>query len=190
MGELTQGGLRRLQLEKVNEVYQGAAFQFTQGLEAGVNRVAWGPGGSLYVGMIGFGPSGNWNWRGTVSGLQKMTPTGKTAFEIHSMSITPDGFIVRFTKPVATAWLNNPLHYELTTYTYHPTRDYGGPKIDEHRLAVARAEPAGDGRSVRLMVPGVKRGYVCHLRTDPVSANAEPIWSTEAWYTVNEIPSN
>ena len=40
----------------------------------------------------------------------------------------PDGFIVHLTKPVATAWLSNPMHYELTTYTYHPTREYGGPR--------------------------------------------------------------
>jgi glucose/arabinose dehydrogenase len=189
MGELTAGGVRRLQLEKVNGVYQGAAFQFTQGLEAGVNRVIWGPDGSLYLGMMGRGPEGNWNWRGTVSGLQKLTPTGKTVFEMHSMSITDDGFLVRFTKPVAREWLANPNHCELWTYTYQPTREYGGPKIDEHRLFASSAEPAPDGRSVRLVVPGVKRGYVCYLRTDPKSDDGEQIWATEAWYTVNEIPA-
>jgi len=189
MGELTAGGLRRLFLEKVNGVYQGAAFQFTQGLEGGVNRVIWGPDGSLYLGMMGRGPDGNWNWRGTVSGLQKLTPTGKTVFEMHSISITPDGFVVRFTKPVDAEWLADPMHYELTTYTYQPTHDYGGPKIDEHRLEVTSAKVASDGCSVRLVVPGVKSGYVVYLRTDPASADSEPIWSTEAWYTVNEIPS-
>jgi hypothetical protein len=90
---------------------------------------------------------------------------------------------------VATAWLSDPSHYELSTYTYKATHDYGGPKIDEHRLDVSSAEPSQDGRSVRLIVPGVNRGYVCYLRTDPISADREPIWSTEAWYTVNEIPS-
>jgi hypothetical protein len=190
MGELTQGGVRRLFLEKVNGVYQGAAFQFTQGLEGGVNRVIWGRDGALYLGMMGRGPEGNWNWRGTVSGLQKLTPTGKTVFEIHSMSITPDGFVVRFTKPVPSTWLSDPQHYDLSTYTYKPTHDYGGPKVDEHKLEATSAEPAADGQSVRLVVPGVKRGYVCYLRTDPVSAAGEQIWSTESWYTVNEIPSN
>jgi glucose/arabinose dehydrogenase len=189
MGELTQGGVRRLFLEKVNGVYQGAAFQFTQGLEGGVNRVIWGPDGALYLGMMGRGPEGNWNWRGTTSGLQKLTPTGTTVFEMHSMSITPDGFLVRFTKPVPSAWLSDPKHYELFTYTYAPTHDYGGPKVDEHRLDVTSAEPGADGRSVRLVVPGVKRGYICYLRTDPISTDGEQIWSTESWYTVNEIPS-
>jgi glucose/arabinose dehydrogenase len=189
MGELTAGGLRRLFLEKVNGVYQGAAFQFTQGLEAGVNRVIWGKDGSLYVGMMGRGPGGNWNWRNTVSGLQRLTPTGKSVFEMHSMSITGDGFVVRFTQPVPRDWLSKPQHYELWTYTYKPTREYGGPKIDEHRLTATSAEPASDGRSVRLMVPGVKRGYVCYLRTDPLSSAGKRIWATEAWYTVNEIPS-
>jgi hypothetical protein len=188
MGELTAGGLRRLFLEKVNGVYQGAAFQFTQGLEGGVNRVIRGKDGSLYLGMMGRGPEGNWNWRGTVSGLQKLTPTGRSAFEMHSMSITKDGFVVRFTKPVSRKWLAEPGHYTLWTYTYEPTRDYGGPKVDEHKLAVTSAEPAPDGRSVRLLIPGIRPGYVVQLRTDPPSRAGERIWATEAWYTVNEMP--
>jgi hypothetical protein len=88
--------------------------------------------------MMGRGPDGNWNWRGTVSGLQKLTPTGKTVFEMHSISITPDGFVVRFTKPVDAEWLADPMHYELTTYTYQPTHDYGGPRSTS---IVSRSRP-------------------------------------------------
>lgn len=188
IGELTQGGVRRAFLEKVNGVWQGCAMQFTQGLEAGVNRLIWGPDGSLYVGMIGRGPGGNWNWRQTLAGLQKLTPTQTGAFEIHSMSITPDGFEVRFSEPTDTAWLADPARYQLSTYTYTATPDYGGPKVDEHALVATKATPSADGRSVRLTVQGRKPGYVGALRTDPKSRDGQPIWATEAWYTINEIP--
>ena len=51
--EVTNGGIKRVFVEKVNNKYQGALFRFTQGLEAGINRIIWGPDGSLYTGGIG-----------------------------------------------------------------------------------------------------------------------------------------
>ena len=64
-GEVTHGGIKRVFVEEVDGQYQGALFRFTQGLEAGVNRLVWGPDGKLYVG--GVGNPGNWghvgkNW--------------------------------------------------------------------------------------------------------------------------------
>ena len=46
-GEVTNGGVKRVFVEKVEGEYQGAVFRFTQGLEAGVNRILWGPDGAL-----------------------------------------------------------------------------------------------------------------------------------------------
>jgi hypothetical protein len=95
VGELTAGGVRRVAFERVNGQLQGALFRFTQGIEAGVNRMAWGPDGSLYVGCIGAG--GNWNWRGTQHGLQRLVPNGTPVFEMHSVTATPTGFRINFT---------------------------------------------------------------------------------------------
>ena len=53
---------------------------------------------------------------------------------------------------------------------------------------VRRATPGADGRSVRLSVEGLREGYCVHLRTDPTSVDGRAISSTEAWYTLNEIP--
>lgn len=38
-GDVHHGGLKRVFLEKVDGVYQGAVFRFSQGLEAGINRL-------------------------------------------------------------------------------------------------------------------------------------------------------
>jgi glucose/arabinose dehydrogenase len=186
IGELTGGGIRRTNLERVNGQWQGAVFQFTQGLESGVNRMIWGPDGNLYVGGIGAG--GNWNWRETKFGLQRLSPSGKTAFEMLAIHATAMGFEVTFTKPVATAWLNDAANFAVRQWTYTPTAEYGGPKIGEEKLVVTKAVAAADGRSVTLEIPGLKRGHCVSLRMDPVSAEGEKIWSTEAWYTLNEIP--
>ena len=186
VGELTAGGVRRLALERVNGVLQGALFRFTQGIEAGVNRMAWGPDGSLYVGCIGAG--GNWNWRGTQHGLQRLVPNGTPVFEMLSVNATPTGFRISFTDAVDTAWLADTANYLVRSWTYEPTGAYGGPKVDDRGHAVVRATPGEDGRSVVLDLGGIEAGRCYHIRTDPVSASGGAIWSTEAWYTVNAVP--
>ncbi|MBL8764868.1 MAG: DUF1080 domain-containing protein [Phycisphaerae bacterium] len=186
LGELTGGGIRRVCLERVNGQLQGAVFQFTQGLECGVNRLVWGPDGALYAGGIGAG--GNWNWRGTRSGLQRLSPTGLTAFEMLAIRATPTGFEIEFTGTVDRAWLADAAHYTIKQWAYAPTAEYGGPKVGVEVLPVGRATPSEDGRRVTLEIPGLRAGRCVSLRTDPVSLRGEAIWSTEAWYTLNEIP--
>lgn len=186
VGELTAGGIRRVALERVNGQLQGALFRFTQGLESGVNRMAWAPDGSLVVGGIGAG--GNWNWEGTQFGLQRLTPNGARVFEMLAVRATPTGFEIEFTEPVERAWLARPVNYLVRSWAYEPTAAYGGPKIDERAHEVVRAVPSDDGRRVRIEVAGLQTGRCYHLRTDPVSESGEAIWSTEAWYTLNAIP--
>ncbi len=186
VGELTAGGVRRVFLERVNGQLQGALFRFTQGLESGVNRMAWGPDGSLYVG--GMGAGGNWNWRGTQFGLQRLTPNGTVAFEMREVRATPDGFTIEYTRPVDPAWLGDKANYTVTSWTYEPTEEYGGPKVDEHQHAVTMAVAQGGGRSVTIGVEGLVPGRCYHIHADPVSTEGEEIWSTEAWYTLNMIP--
>ncbi|MFI4862539.1 MAG: hypothetical protein ACIAXF_17880 [Phycisphaerales bacterium JB063] len=191
--DMRYGGINRVFLEEVGGVWQGCAMRFTQGLEAGPNRVFFGPDGSLYVGGIGGRHASTWYWNDgegqpTYQGLERLAPTGEGAFEILSMSATPDGFVLTFTQPVPRTTLADVSGYRVSQWTYRATRGYGGPKIDEQSLRVTQAVASEDGRSVRLTVPGLRRGYVVHLRTDPVSRRGEAIWSGEVWYTLNAVP--
>ncbi|MFT5423885.1 MAG: hypothetical protein ACI89L_001676 [Phycisphaerales bacterium] len=186
LGELTAGGIRRVFLEKVNGEYQGAVFRHAQGFEVGVNRMIWGPDGSLYIG--GIGADGNWKWKETMHGLHKLTPTGAVAFEMKSIHAQPDGFVIEFTKPVNAEWLMDTSNYEITSWIYEPTAQYGGPKLDEQTHAVTHPSPSDDGTSVRLIVDSLAPGRCVGFRLDPISTQGEPIWSTQAWYTLNAIP--
>ncbi len=187
VGELTMGGIRRVFLERINGEFQGAVFHFTQGLECGVNRLIEGPDGCLYAG--GTGADGNWSWRGTRFGLQRLRPTGAEVFEMHSISATPDGLVVRLTAPTTRTWLADATNYEVTQWRYVPTAEYGGEKHDVQRLRVALAAPSGDGKTVRLFIPGLRAGSVVHVRLgDAVSDLGEELWAHEAWYTLNQIP--
>lgn len=189
VGEITAGGIRRVFLERVNGEWQGAAFRFTQGLSCGINRLAWGPDGALYAG--GIGASGNWSWNDTRAGLDRLTPTDITPFEMLAVRAMHDGFEIEFTRPVDAGHAAELRNYEVRQWRYRPTIDYGGPKVDERTLVVAGASVGGDGRRVRLLIPGLRAdegGSVVYIRTDPRSLDGEEIWSTEAWYTLNFVP--
>ena len=187
VAELTLGGINRVCLETVGGELQGCAFRVGNGVEGGVQRLVEGPDGCLYAGSIGSG--GNWNWRDTRYGLQRLRPTGKTAFEYHRVGATPDGLVVEFTRPVASQWLADPAHFTLRQWRYEATEQYGGPKVDEEDVKVERAIPAADGRSVVLVAPSIKPGRVVYLRADPRDDSGHAIWATEAWYTMNAKPS-
>src|SRR5688572_13139756 len=74
-GDVTYGGIQRDFLEKINGEFQGCVFRFTQGLEAGVNRMRWGPDGALYTGGVGM--VGGWSWKEKQYGLQRLQYNGK-----------------------------------------------------------------------------------------------------------------
>ncbi|WP_205859527.1 family 16 glycoside hydrolase [Phycicoccus flavus] len=192
IGDVTYGGLQRAFVETVDDQYQGAVFRHTAGLEAGVNRTLLGPDGSLFVG--GIGEAGNWSENGKLKyGLQKLEPNGATAFEMHEMRATATGFDVEYTEPLSAetaAGLADA--YQLQQWTYSPATTYGGPKIGEETLAVSGATLSEDGRTVSLEVEGLKKNRVVHLRSPRsfTSAEGEELWTTEAWYTLNERPGD
>ena len=190
IGDVTYGGLQRAYLEKVNGQEQGAVFRHTQGLEAGVNRVSIGPDGALYVG--GLGADGNWGQEGKLRhGLQKLTPNTKSVFDMKTMKATSTGFTIEYTKPLSDDTVAKlPTAYQVEQWRYVPTEQYGGPEVDQETLKVTGAKVSGDRKTVTLTVPGLRRDRVVHLRSPrPFAASdGETLWSTEAWYTLNEIP--
>ncbi|WP_435972389.1 lectin [Streptomyces sp. Qhu_M48] len=189
-GDVTYGGIQRGFLEKVGGEYQGAVFRLTQGLEAGVTRISVGPDGALYAGGLGAG--GNWGQEGKLAfGLQKLTPNGSRAFDIRAMRAVPGGFALEYTQPLSTETANDlAKHYRIKQWRYAPTADYGGPKLDEETLTAQSASLSADRRTVTLTIPGLKADRVVHVRSPrPFSSAAgEPLWSTEAWYTLNRLP--
>ncbi|MFC4631915.1 family 16 glycoside hydrolase [Promicromonospora alba] len=193
-GDVTYGGLQRGFLEKVEGEYQGAVFRHSAGLEAGVNRTVVGPDGAIYVGGIGEG--GNWSEPGKLRyGLQKLTPNGEDAFDMTEMRVTKKGFEVEYTQPLSAETVAKIAEdpnaaFRMDHWRYVPTRNYGGPKIDERPLFVAGAKVSRDRTKVTLTVDGLEPGRVVHLRSPRPFADAEgrELWNTEAWYTLNAIP--
>ena len=147
-GDVTHGGIKRDFVETVQgpdgPVDQGCVFRFCQGLNAGVNRLAWGPDGALYVGEIG--STGNWNQTGKAKfGLQRLEFNNQPTFELLAIRAMSNGFDIELTEPVVDdSWASEPTHYALSQWRYEPTDSYGGPKIDEENLVVKSATVSKD----------------------------------------------
>ncbi|MEL6922803.1 MAG: glycosyl hydrolase, partial [Bacteroidota bacterium] len=189
-GEVTHGGVKRVFVEKVDGEYQGALFRFSQGFEAGVNRIVWGPDNALYVG--GVGSTGNWGHAGKLSyGLQRIAYNNKPTFEMLAVRAQPDGIEIELTEPLAADAGNDKTGYEVSQWYYLPTENYGGPKLDEKRLNVRSVSVSDDRKKVKLQLDGMQSNHVVYLRLNPdiiKSASGNALWTTECWYTMNRIP--
>ncbi|MDO3385350.1 DUF1080 domain-containing protein [Gilvimarinus sp. SDUM040013] len=188
-GEVTHGGIKRVFAERVNGRLQGAVFRFTQGLEAGVNRLQWAPDGSLIIG--GVGNPGNWAHSGKKwYGLQRMAYNGETTFEMLSVSARSDGFEITFTEPVATGQNITADDFEVIQWRYEPTSEYGGPKLDKGPLEVEAFALSADRTKAQFKLAGLQENHMVYFRVKRsfVSENDNELWTTEAWYTLNAIP--
>jgi cytochrome c len=190
-GEVTHGGIKRVFVEEINGQLQGCVFRFIQGLEAGVNRIAWGPDGALYVG--GIGNPGNWGQAGKLHyGLQRLVFNNKSTFEMLAVRAKSNGIEIEFTEPLQEGDGWNTGDYEVKQWYYKPTIEYGGPKLDEKKLTVKSATVSDDHKKVFLEFDGQKDNHMIYIRLKKhfISEVNHSLWSTEAWYTMNFVPKN
>ncbi|MDH5251201.1 MAG: cytochrome C [Cyclobacteriaceae bacterium] len=187
-GDVTHGGIKRDFLEKINGEYQGAVFRFTQGLAGGVNRMRWGPDGALYVGEVGM--VGGWSWKEHKYGLQRLQYNGKSTFEMLAIRARPKGFEIEFTEPLEKGIVFNPADFFVQQWWYLPTPNYGGPKMDLEKMSITKITVSPERSKVYLEIPGLKKEHVLYFRLadDLHSATGQSLWSSEAWYTLNNIP--
>lgn len=192
VSDVKYGGLRRVSLHQVNGQYQGAVFRHSQGFNAGLNRLALAEDGSLYVG--GIGERRSWSWQGTTAGLQRLDPTGETAFEfldiipIADAAPAANGLELSYTRPVSAGQLEDLSSYKIKQWRYRPTAAYGGLKHDEQKLKPTAAAVSDDRRAVTLTIPGLRANRVVHVQHNPTSDDGQAMWSPEAWVTVNQLP--
>lgn len=186
LGEVTHGGLKRIYLEQVNGRWQGSVFRFSQGFEAGINRMARGPDGALYVGGVGM--NGNWSWQGKQYGLQRLEPNGKIAFDMQAIKATPEGIDIVFTEALSEAGISKDDIF-LQQWRYEATSNYGGPKLDVEELEIREMALSADHKTLQLKLPGLKKGHVIYVRLGEnlESVNGKKLWAGEGWYTMNEI---
>lgn len=186
VGDQGHSKIMRVFMEKVNGVYQGAAFPFREGFSSGILRMIWGSDASMFVGMTSRG----WTSTGKADyGLQRLVWTGKTPFEIKTMKALSDGFLLEFTKPVDKEAAGKNSSYKLATFTYHYHNTYGSPVVDQQKGMVHNVEVLKDGLTVKLTVHGMRLGFIHQLKAvDVKSETGESLLHDTGYYTLNEVP--
>ena len=186
VGDQTKSIVMRVFLEKIGGRYQGACFPFRSGFECGVNRLVFGPDGSLYVGETnrGWGSLG-----GKPYGLQRLVYTGVPPFEIHEMRLTKDGFDLTFTKPLDQSAAQKLEAYSLSSFTHYYWGTYGSPEVDRKAEKVQSVTVSADRMKASLKVDGFRPGRVYELHLDGIkSADGDAVLHPEAYYTLNQLP--
>ncbi|MDQ3000012.1 MAG: hypothetical protein M3Y08_01935 [Fibrobacterota bacterium] len=184
-GDIAQGVVNRVFLEKVVGRWQGCVLRFSGGFEAGVHRMLAGPDGSLYLGGLGNGDDQNWGWRAKMFGLQRLKPNGKTVFEIQSVRIRRGGFEVAFSSPPGPKALE-PARYEAKQWWYQPTDAYGGTPMDVDPVPVKSVRASKDGMRIFLEMSGLRPQQIAHVRLKDIeSKEGKDIWTPDFWYTMN-----
>lgn len=187
VGDQGQSKIMRVDLEKINGVYQGVAFPFREGFRSGVLRMNWGSDGSMFVGMTsrGWGSTGPDKF-----GMQRLEFSEKTPFEMQTIKAKPDGFEIHFTQPVNAARAKDIKSYLITGFTYKYGHDYGSPVINSAVCAIRAIEVADDKMSVRLVIDSLREGYIHEIRCEGIrSSENVSLLHDFGYYTLNQIPA-
>jgi cytochrome c551/c552 len=188
VGDQGMSKIARVFLEKINGRYQGASFDFKSGFRSGVLRMAYGQDNAMYVG----GTNRGWGSTGKEAfGLERLVYTGNMPFEMKTVKAMPDGFEIEFTKPVDLKTAENVNSYDVSSYIYkyHPV--YGSPMVNIAENAVRGAKVAADGMTVRIVVDGMREGYIHEIKPIGVKSAGDNlnILHGSAYYTLNTIPA-
>jgi hypothetical protein len=187
-GDQTLCTINRVFIEKVDGVYQGACFPFRSGLDSGLNRLCWAGDGSMFIGQTdrGWGSTGRLR-----QGLQRIAWTGGVPFEVLTMKVTAEGFLLEFTMDVDVATAVNPASYGMISYTYEHHATYGSDEMEKARQEVVSAELVSP-RVVKLKIEKLRSGgmgYVHELTLPGMkSAEGEKLLHDVAYYTVQRVP--
>ena len=146
VGEQTYSKVQRVFLEKVNGIYQGAAFDFLEGFQSGNIGLLLTKDGVMFTG----GSNRGWGARGgKTNNFERVTWNGKVPFEIHEMRAKSDGFELTFTKPVDPKSAVDTA-FKCSSFTYRYQKGYGSPEVDKLDPKVTVTSVAPDGKSLRI----------------------------------------
>ncbi|WP_025764740.1 c-type cytochrome [Dyadobacter tibetensis] len=187
VGDQGQSNIMRVVLEEVKGEYQGASIGFRSGFQSGVLRMAFDKDGSMFVGETnrGWGSAGDAN-----QGLQRLVWNGKMPFEMYTVKAKPDGFEITFTMPVDRKSAEDLSSYAVSSYLYKHFPVYGSPMVNTEELNIKGVKVSEDGKTVRIVVDGMRQYYVHKISLDGVRA-ANNYWSLvhpDAYYTLNNFP--
>jgi mono/diheme cytochrome c family protein len=184
--------LVRLTLQRVGDIYQGAAYPLSisppdpaRGF-LGPVVCAVSPRGELYVGSIrdsGWGAGNNLGEIVRVRVEPTQLPCG-----IAEVRATRDGFVLDFCQPVDREPAGRADSYTIQSYRRESTPAYGGPDLDRRTEKVAAVDVTADARRVTLRLAELRPGFVYEFRLKNLAPGGSDFHPAEAHYTLRVVP--
>jgi azurin len=116
--------------------------------------------------------------------------SGKTPFEMKTISAKPDGFEIEFTTPVDKDAAKNATNYEVNGFTYHYHHQYGSEVIQQESCVLKGIVVSEDGLKVRLVLDNLREGFVHEVKLSNIVSNEKiNLLHPTGYYTLNAIPS-
>lgn len=179
--------LWRIELEKVGAVVQGAVLRFADNLPETQVRIVLNPkDGVLYTWHDEniFGAE-------TMPPFLKLTPAATTPFEMKAVRALKNGLEIELSQALMSdiGWEPESYYIEQWPYNFEKRE---APQRDGDVTPVKSVTVSPDRRKVFLEIDGLKKNCVVYVRLFPpcISESGEVLWSTEAWYTLREIPAD
>ena len=112
-------------------------------------------------------------------------------FEIERVTVTPDGFNIRFTKPVAPKEASDAASYKVTTFTHNYAQGYGGPEVEQTAPNVKSVKISEDGLTSTIALDAMTKGHVHEFDLRALrDRDGGELLHRHAYYTLNEVPSS
>ena len=186
IGDVNSPGLIRVALDKVNDIYNGAVFFFSQGMgNAAVNRLAYGPDGSLYIATLQT-IAGNWP-EGNLQSIYRLIPNPKaTAFEMRAVRSLADGLELEFTQPVDADKVVISA-FKAVQWQYIRQAGYGTGKQPDEVLAISGVDVSQDKMRVHLKIAGLVIDRTIKIKHTGLTSDGKAPFNDESWFTLNAL---
>ena len=176
----------RVDLEKVEGVYQGAAFPFVRGQGLGIGGMhnAFGPDGALYIAETVRG------WMSTEGGegIQRIVWTGENPVDILHLRLATPGFALTFTEPMATTTGKSD-NYRVRRFRYNYHIQDGSLRRDEVDVPIKSSRLREDQRTVELELQEMQPDFIYEFEVIAplASTKGRPLLNPVAYYTANRL---
>lgn len=183
--------LIRMSLEKVDGVYQGAAYLFSrppadgEPTFEGPVTCAVAPDGDVYVGSI---HDSGWGGGQNTGSIVRLRPGSQWPLGIGTVRAMKDGLSIEFTGEVDSSAAAMPSNYSVRSYRRVSTPAYGGSDQDERQEQIQAVRVAPDRRHVELKLSELREDCVYELRIGSVAAAGQRLFPNEAHYTMKRVP--
>ena len=173
--------ITRIMLDEVGGKLQGSCTHFINGsgLRSGNNRLEWSPDGKqLYVGQTVRG------WGTPSEGIQRLSFTGKTPFDVEQIKLTKTGFELSTTLPVANL---DEAEISINSFHYQDSFKYGGGQLDKKTIPVTKTTNTGD-KVFSIDLESLQAGKVYHIAIKNLkSKDGSKLYNENFYYTANRL---